>query len=221
MAAPFVVSVPPMDLASRGVQHFGLEYTKSRLCQFARAESNPQVSFFGNGRVVHSWPGGPVALQWCDCRRWSRRARLWVRTGMEPSNDALEARLQEARGAYVFREGNPRAIRLGAMSMASDEELEDRFQEAHGAYVFREGKPRAVLEVKSPNISTAIYEARLRGYDRPRALRSHFQRCQRSEATSVWRPEFIDPQLTCLGPLFLSRGLLSLFGLRQLGWQAP
>jgi hypothetical protein len=28
------------------------------------------------------------------------------------------------------------------------------------------GKPRAVLEVKSANIPTAIYEARLRGYDR-------------------------------------------------------
>jgi hypothetical protein len=49
---------------------------------------------------------------------------------------------------------------------SSDEELEIRFQEAHGAYLFREGKPRAVVEVKSPNISTAIYEARLRGYDR-------------------------------------------------------
>jgi hypothetical protein len=55
------------------------------------------------------------------------------------------------------------------MSMASDDELEARFQEAHGAYVFREGKPRAVLEVKSPQISTAIYEARLRGYDRTAA----------------------------------------------------
>jgi hypothetical protein len=50
--------------------------------------------------------------------------------------------------------------------MASDNELDIRFQEAHGAYLFQEGKPRAVLEVKSPDISTAIYEARLRGYDR-------------------------------------------------------
>jgi hypothetical protein len=49
--------------------------------------------------------------------------------------------------------------------MASDDELDIRFQEAHGAYLFREGKPRAVLEVKSPDISTEIYEARLRGYD--------------------------------------------------------
>jgi hypothetical protein len=49
---------------------------------------------------------------------------------------------------------------------SSDEELEIRFQEAHGAYLFQEGKPRAVLEVKSPDISAAIYEARLRGYDR-------------------------------------------------------
>jgi hypothetical protein len=40
-----------------------------------------------------------------------------------------------------------------------------RFQEAHGARLFRQGKPRAVLEVKSPDIPTAIYEARLRGYD--------------------------------------------------------
>jgi hypothetical protein len=52
------------------------------------------------------------------------------------------------------------------MSKSSDGELENRFQEAHGTYLFREGKPRAVLEVKSPNIPTAIYEARLRGYDR-------------------------------------------------------
>jgi hypothetical protein len=48
----------------------------------------------------------------------------------------------------------------------SDDQLEIRFQEAHGEYLFREGKPRAVLEVKGPDISTAIYEARLRGYDR-------------------------------------------------------
>jgi hypothetical protein len=55
------------------------------------------------------------------------------------------------------------------MRMASDDELDDfqiRFQEAHGARLFRQGKPRALLEVKSPDISTAIYEARLRGYDR-------------------------------------------------------
>jgi hypothetical protein len=52
------------------------------------------------------------------------------------------------------------------MQMASDDELDIRFQEAHGAYLFQEGKPRAVLEVKSPDISTAIYEARLKGYDR-------------------------------------------------------
>jgi hypothetical protein len=49
---------------------------------------------------------------------------------------------------------------------SSDDELEIRFQEAHGSHLFREGKPRAVLEVKSANIPTAIYEARLRGYDR-------------------------------------------------------
>jgi hypothetical protein len=27
------------------------------------------------------------------------------------------------------------------------------------------GKPRAILEVKSPDIPAAVYEARLRGYD--------------------------------------------------------
>jgi hypothetical protein len=52
---------------------------------------------------------------------------------------------------------------------SSDDEIEIRFQEAHGAYVFQEGKPRVVLEVKSPDISTLIYEARLRGYDRAAA----------------------------------------------------
>jgi hypothetical protein len=85
------------------------------------------------------------------------------------SDDELEARFQEACGAYLFRDGKPRALLAGAMSMASDDQIETRFQEAHGVYVFREGKPRAVLEVKSPNISTAIYEARLRGYDRAAA----------------------------------------------------
>jgi hypothetical protein len=55
---------------------------------------------------------------------------------------------------------------------SSDDELEDfqiRFQEAHGARLFRQGKPRALLEVKSPDVPTAIYEARLRGYDRAKA----------------------------------------------------
>jgi hypothetical protein len=47
----------------------------------------------------------------------------------------------------------------------------------HGARLFRHGKPRAVLEVKRPDISAAVYEARLRGYDRAKeralgALRS-------------------------------------------------
>jgi hypothetical protein len=57
-------------------------------------------------------------------------------------------------------------------AMASDDELGDfqiRFQQAHGARLFRQGKPRALLEVKSPDIPTAIYEARLRGYDRAAA----------------------------------------------------
>ena len=45
------------------------------------------------------------------------------------------------------------------------DETEVRFQEAHGARLFRKGTPRAILEVKSPHIPSAIYEARLRGYD--------------------------------------------------------
>jgi hypothetical protein len=56
------------------------------------------------------------------------------------------------------------------MGTSSEDEPDDdtqiRFQEAHGARLFRQGKPRALLEVKSPNIPTAIHEARLRGYDR-------------------------------------------------------
>ena len=58
------------------------------------------------------------------------------------------------------------------MSASSDDELDDfqiRFQQAHGARLFRQGKPRALLEVKSPNVPAAIYEARLRGYDRAAA----------------------------------------------------
>ena len=49
------------------------------------------------------------------------------------------------------------------------DETDIRFQEAFGAQLFRQGKPRALLEVKSPDISTEIYEARLRGYDRAKA----------------------------------------------------
>jgi hypothetical protein len=60
------------------------------------------------------------------------------------------------------------------LSTSPEDELDDtqvRFQEAHGARLFRQGKPRAVLEVKSPNIPTAIYEARLRGYDRAKTTK--------------------------------------------------
>jgi len=32
------------------------------------------------------------------------------------SNDEIEVRFQEAHGAYLFREGKPRAIRAGATS---------------------------------------------------------------------------------------------------------
>jgi hypothetical protein len=59
--------------------------------------------------------------------------------------------------------------------MASPEPEPDdtqiRFQEAHGSRLFRQGKPRTLLEVKSPDISTAVYEARLRGYDRAKAAK--------------------------------------------------
>jgi hypothetical protein len=49
------------------------------------------------------------------------------------------------------------------------DETQIQFQEAFGARLFRRGKPRALLEVKSPSIPTAMYEARLRGYDRAKA----------------------------------------------------
>jgi hypothetical protein len=44
--------------------------------------------------------------------------------------------------------------------MADDQSDETaiRFQEAHGARLFRQGKPRALLEVKSPEILTAILD---------------------------------------------------------------
>ena len=51
-----------------------------------------------------------------------------------------------------------------------DDQLEIHFQEAHGARLFRKGTPRAILEVKSPHIPTAIYEARLRGSTRPKSV---------------------------------------------------
>jgi hypothetical protein len=55
---------------------------------------------------------------------------------------------------------------------SSDDEVGNfqvRFQEAHGARLFRQGKPRALLEVQSPDIPPAIFEACLRGYDRAAA----------------------------------------------------
>jgi hypothetical protein len=70
------------------------------------------------------------------------------------------------------------------MRMASDDEVGDfqiRFQEAHGAHLFRQGKPRALLEVKSPNIPTAIYEARVYGAITERPPKSVIHRCERSE----------------------------------------
>ena len=56
-----------------------------------------------------------------------------------------------------------------ASSHNDHDETAIRFQEAHGGRLFRQGKPRALLEVKSPEILTAVYEARLRGYDREKA----------------------------------------------------
>jgi hypothetical protein len=67
-----------------------------------------------------------------------------------------------------------RALRVRAMSTSSEDELDDtevRFQEAFGSRLFRQGKPRELLEVRSPNIPTAIYEARLRGYDRAKTAK--------------------------------------------------
>jgi hypothetical protein len=57
---------------------------------------------------------------------------------------------------------------------SSDDHLDEaqiRFQEAFGARLLRQGKPRVVLEVKSPDIPTAMYEARLRGYDQAKAAK--------------------------------------------------
>ena len=57
---------------------------------------------------------------------------------------------------------------------SSDDELDETeilFQEAHGARLFRQGKPRVLLEVKGTKISTAVYEARLRGYDKAKAAK--------------------------------------------------
>jgi hypothetical protein len=140
-----------------------------------RASSTLKLDYTNRGcvsllaaEIKHTSPYLWVALGSAQCSSAvSGPAEGFGGTKMQmASDDQLESRFQEAHGAYLFREGKPRVIRVGAMSMASDEELEARFQEAHGAYVFREGKPRALLEVKSPQISTAIYEARLRGYDR-------------------------------------------------------
>ena len=58
------------------------------------------------------------------------------------------------------------------MASSKDDRLDGTqvlFQEAFGARLFRQGTPRALLEVKSPSIKTAMYVARLRGYDRAKA----------------------------------------------------
>jgi hypothetical protein len=66
-----------------------------------------------------------------------------------------------------------------------DDQLEIHFQEAHGARLFRQGKPRAVLEVKSPEIPSEIYEARLRGYDEAKERSAVSKRRERGEATRI------------------------------------
>jgi hypothetical protein len=78
-----------------------------------------------------------------------------------------------------YGNGLPKALfyttlRLKSEMASSDDKLDDFqicFQEAHGSRLFRQGKPRALLEVKSPNIPTVIYEARLRGYDRAKTTK--------------------------------------------------
>jgi hypothetical protein len=76
------------------------------------------------------------------------------------SGAAASARTGLAKEVALFQ-GCKRAWEM----TSPDDQLEIHFQEAHGARVFRQGKPRAVLEVKSPEIPSEIYEARLRGYD--------------------------------------------------------
>jgi hypothetical protein len=72
--------------------------------------------------------------------------------------------------------------------MSSEDEPDDdtqiRFQEAHGARLFRQGKPRALLEVKSLHIPTAMYEARLRGYDKA-AAKEPTSKVRRSDSCSI------------------------------------
>jgi hypothetical protein len=59
------------------------------------------------------------------------------------------------------------------------DETQIRFQEAFGARHFRQGKPRAILEVKDPNIPTAIYEAGLGGFDQAEAAKENVPRTRR------------------------------------------
>jgi hypothetical protein len=60
------------------------------------------------------------------------------------------------------------------MASPADEpnETDIAFQEAHGARICRKGGPRAILEVKSPHIPMWMHEARLRGYDREKAVQA-------------------------------------------------
>jgi hypothetical protein len=75
--------------------------------------------------------------------------------------------------ALIFGESpRPRAWKMASAEDDQFDETDIRFQEAFGARVFRQGKPRALLEVRSPDIPTAIYEARLRGYDRAHAAKA-------------------------------------------------
>jgi hypothetical protein len=50
---------------------------------------------------------------------------------------------------------------------------------------FRKGTPRAILEVKSPHIPTAIYEARLRGYDEAKERSAVRKRREKGMASAL------------------------------------
>ena len=67
------------------------------------------------------------------------------------------------------------------------DETEIRFQEAHGARLFRKGTPRAILEVKSPHIPAAIYEARLRGFDEAKTAKESTPRKPKAKAKRLRR----------------------------------
>jgi len=65
-------------------------------------------------------------------------------------------------------------MRISPVSRSSDDQSDEtqiRFQKALGARVFRQGEPRSLLELRSSDIPTATFEARLRGYYRAKAAK--------------------------------------------------